>query len=81
MYGHFNIVYIEQEVYTSFSACCYRYSTFFRTIPSDTVIARAMANLVQNRKWQYVITLNSPDVGSRAARDKFQEYLKVGHSP
>ena len=39
-----------------------------------------MANLVQDRNWRYVITLNSPDDGSRETRDRFREYLKVEHT-
>ncbi|KAK7087416.1 hypothetical protein V1264_021473 [Littorina saxatilis] len=53
-----------------------KYSTFFRTIPSDTVIAKAMANFINARGWKYVITLNAPDAGSRETRDRFREYLK-----
>ncbi|KAL8604641.1 hypothetical protein ACOMHN_013421 [Nucella lapillus] len=53
------------------------YSTFFRTIPSDTLIARAMANFIQDRGWKYVITLTDPDDGSRKTRDMFREYLKA----
>ncbi|XP_076434694.1 uncharacterized protein LOC143274691 [Babylonia areolata] len=53
-----------------------RYSTFFRTVPSDTVVARAMASFIQDQGWKYVITLNAPDAGSRETRDRFRDYLK-----
>lgn len=53
-----------------------RYSTFFRTVPSDSVIARAMADLMKDMGWRYVITLNAPDAGSREARDLFRQYLE-----
>lgn len=53
------------------------YSTFFRTIPSDSVIVRAMVNLVKYLGKQYVVTLNAPDAESRAARDLFRTYMKA----
>ncbi|GFS13478.1 metabotropic glutamate receptor 3, partial [Elysia marginata] len=51
------------------------FSTFFRTIPSDTVIVRGMAKFVQEMGWRYVITLNSPEMASRESRDYFRELL------
>ncbi|KAK7481553.1 hypothetical protein BaRGS_00027202, partial [Batillaria attramentaria] len=54
-----------------------RYSTFFRTVPSDSVIAKAMADLMNSMGWRYVITLNAPDAGSRESRDLFRQYLEA----
>ncbi|CAI9740511.1 Metabotropic glutamate receptor 3 [Octopus vulgaris] len=48
-----------------------RFTTFFRTIPSDQRTLQAMANLVKELGFTYVITLNAPDVGNRDARDEF----------
>lgn len=53
-----------------------KYSTFFRTIPSDTHVARAMALLANELDYQYVIVINSPDTDGRAGRDEFVKYME-----
>ena len=52
------------------------YSTFFRTIPSDTVVVQGMANFIHEMGWRYVVSLNAPDTASRESRDYFRELLK-----
>ncbi|KAK6192475.1 hypothetical protein SNE40_003935 [Patella caerulea] len=54
-----------------------RFNTFFRTIPSDSVVAKGMADLTNNLGFRYVMTLNAPDSGSRSTRDAYREYLKA----
>ncbi|KAK3802485.1 hypothetical protein RRG08_043316 [Elysia crispata] len=51
------------------------YSTFFRTIPSDSVAVQGMAHFVREMGWRYVISLNAPDTASRESRDYFRELL------
>ncbi|RUS83578.1 hypothetical protein EGW08_008684, partial [Elysia chlorotica] len=51
------------------------FSTFFRTIPSDSVVVRGMAKFVQEMGWKFVITANAPDSASRESRDYFRELL------
>ena len=38
-----------------------RFDYFFRTLPSDSFLARAMADVVNNFEWSYIITLHSDD--------------------
>ncbi|CAG5123321.1 unnamed protein product, partial [Candidula unifasciata] len=52
-----------------------KYYTFFRTIPSDSVVVRGMAEFVQQIGKKYVIVLNAPDTSSRESRDLFRKYL------
>ncbi|XP_059178375.1 uncharacterized protein LOC131957655 [Physella acuta] len=49
--------------------------TFFRTIPSDSVVVRGMANFANAMGWKYVIVLNAPDTSNRQSRDYFRELL------
>jgi len=49
------------------------FSTFFRTIPSLTLVAQAMAQLSNFLGFKYVITLNAPDEGNREAVRVFRE--------
>ncbi|GFO41775.1 metabotropic glutamate receptor 3 [Plakobranchus ocellatus] len=51
------------------------FSTFFRTIPSDTVVVRGMAEFVREMGWMYVVSLNAPDRASRESRDSFRQLL------
>lgn len=50
------------------------FTTFFRTIPSDSIVARAMAQLSHTLGFSYIITLNDPDEGSRDAVNLFRQY-------
>ena len=42
-----------------------RFNYFFRTIPSDTLQARAMADLIKHFNWTYIIVVNSDDTYGR----------------
>ncbi|XP_067683866.1 uncharacterized protein [Haliotis asinina] len=53
-----------------------RFSTFFRTVKSDMHVARAMAKLMKQLGFNYVITLNAPDFSSRESRDEFRKLAK-----
>ncbi|KAH9518674.1 hypothetical protein Btru_005958 [Bulinus truncatus] len=50
--------------------------TFFRTIPSDSVVVKGMAEFIKNMSWKYVTVLNSPDTSNRQSRDLFRQYLE-----
>lgn len=52
------------------------YKTFFRTIPSDGRVTKAMAQLADNLKFQYIIVLNAPNKESRDAAEQFKKYAK-----
>lgn len=51
-----------------------KFTTFFRTIPSDSIIAKGMAMLAKKLGFDYIITLNDPDDGSRESVRVFREY-------
>ena len=53
------------------------FTTFFRTIPSDGLRALAMAKTAKEMGYQYVITLNAPDQGSRDALAAFRKYMEA----
>ena len=53
-----------------------KFTTFFRTIPSDGVVAEAMAKLSNQLGFDYIITLNDPDAGSRDSVRIFREYAQ-----
>ena len=50
------------------------FTTFFRTIPSDSIVARAMAELAHFLEFSYIITINAPEEGSRDAVRVFRQY-------
>ncbi|XP_055862816.1 uncharacterized protein LOC106050493 [Biomphalaria glabrata] len=50
--------------------------TFFRTIPSDTLVVKGMADFIKKMGWKYVVVVNSPDASSRQSRDLFRKYLE-----
>lgn len=52
-----------------------KYYTFFRTIPSDSVVVRGMAEFVRDIGKKFVIVLNAPDTSNRGSRDLFRKYL------
>lgn len=52
------------------------FKTFFRTIPSDSLTSKAMAQTAKALDFSYIITLNAPDEGSRDAMEKFRMYAK-----
>lgn len=52
-----------------------KYYTFFRTIPSDSLVVRGMAEFVRKIGKQYVVVLNAPDASNRQSRDLFRKYL------
>ena len=54
-----------------------KFTTFFRTIPSDSVVAEGMAKLSQKLGFDYIITLNDPDAGSRDSVRVFREYAQA----
>ena len=49
---------------------------FFRTIPSDGLVAEAMAKLAHKLGFSYIITLNAPEEGSRDAVKRFRTYAE-----
>ncbi|KAL3856569.1 hypothetical protein ACJMK2_011304 [Sinanodonta woodiana] len=51
-----------------------RFSTFFRTVPSETMVAKAMALLARRLGFDYIITLNAPEEGSRSSLMEFRKY-------
>lgn len=53
-----------------------KYTTFFRTIPSDSVVAEGMAKLSKLLGFNYIITLNDPKEGSRDSVRVFREYAQ-----
>lgn len=53
-----------------------KFTTFFRTIPSDSLIAEAMAKLSSKLGFNYIITLNAPEDGSREAVTLFRKYAQ-----
>lgn len=53
------------------------FKNFFRTIPSDSMIVKAMAQTAKLLRFEYIITLNAPEKGARDSLDKFREYLKA----
>ena len=50
------------------------FTTFFRTIPSNSIVAEAMAKLSNLLGFRYVITINAPEDGSREGVRMFREY-------
>ncbi|BFZ18685.1 hypothetical protein BsWGS_21724 [Bradybaena similaris] len=52
-----------------------KYYTFFRTIPSDSVVVRGMAEFVRDIGKKFVVVLNAPDTSNRESRDLFRKYL------
>lgn len=48
------------------------FTNFFRTLPSDGLVAEAMAKLAFKLDFRYIITLNAPDDGSREAVEQFR---------
>ena len=53
-----------------------KFTTFFRTIPSDSVVAKGMAKLAKKLGFDYIITLNDPEDGSRESVRVFREYAQ-----
>lgn len=53
------------------------FTTFFRTIPSDSVVAKAMADLAAALDFSYIITINDPEEGSRDAVTVFRQYANA----
>ncbi|KAL4223423.1 hypothetical protein ACF0H5_016893 [Mactra antiquata] len=53
------------------------FNNFFRTIPSDSRIAKAMAKLSSKLGFNYIITLNAPEDGSRDAVRTFREHAEA----
>ena len=49
---------------------------FFRTIPSDTLQARAIADLITHFNWTYIIVINSDDTYGRDGVSGLTEQLK-----
>lgn len=50
--------------------------TFFRTIPSDSLVVKGMADFINAMGWKYVLVLNSPDETNREAKDLFKKHLE-----
>ncbi|XP_061163158.1 uncharacterized protein LOC133172311 isoform X1 [Saccostrea echinata] len=53
------------------------FKNFFRTIPSDSMIAKAMAQTAKTLGFEYIISLNAPEEGARESLEKFREYAKA----
>jgi hypothetical protein len=53
-----------------------KYDTFFRTIPSDSLIVQGMAKLTKELGFSYVITVNAPNMGSRDDVEEFRKYAE-----
>jgi len=53
------------------------FKTFFRTIPSDGKVTKAMAQLAKELNFEYIITLNAPDKESRDATEQFRKYAEA----
>ena len=71
----YNTVFSIQCIFFNFYLS--RYATFFRTIPSDGVLAQAMAFLVKDLGKPYIIVLNDPDATSRETSSLFRRHLQV----
>lgn len=52
------------------------YKTFFRTIPSDGRVTKAMAQLAKQLKFEYIIILKAPNKDSRDAAEQFKKYAE-----
>ncbi|XP_053375882.1 uncharacterized protein LOC123533311 isoform X2 [Mercenaria mercenaria] len=52
------------------------FTNFFRTIPSDGRVAKAMAKLAHKLGFSYIITVNAPEEGSRDAVKHFRMYAE-----
>ena len=52
------------------------YKYFFRTVPSDSLQAKAMVDIIEHFNWTYVITMHTGDIygreGIRAFMDEFE---------
>lgn len=57
-----------------------RFDYFFRTLPSDSFLARAMADMVNHFKWSYVIALHSDDTFGRSGLDVILENIIDGEN-
>jgi len=53
-----------------------RYDYFFRTVPPDSLQARAMAHLVEHHNWTYVSLINTDDAYGRDGIEAFQFELE-----
>ncbi|XP_052799942.1 uncharacterized protein LOC128231322 [Mya arenaria] len=53
------------------------FNTFFRTIPSASVVAEAIAKLSNLLGFKYVVTVNAPEDGNREAVRVFRELAKT----
>lgn len=52
------------------------FNTFFRTIPSNSRVAEAMAKLARYLRFDYIITVNAPEEGSRSGVREFRKYAE-----
>ncbi|XP_033748674.1 LOW QUALITY PROTEIN: uncharacterized protein LOC117333478 [Pecten maximus] len=74
--GHFGVPVVTPGATTPVLDNKSRFDKFFRTIPSDGVTTLAMAQVAKEMGFEYIITLNAPEEGSRDAVDKFREYAR-----
>ena len=56
------------------------YNYFFRTIPPDSLQARAMADIIEYFNWTYVIAMHTGDVYGRGGIEAFIDELKKRNS-
>ena len=76
----FRLFQIPQISYASTATVLSDSSTFdyfFRTIPSDALQARAMADLIEHFNWTYIFVLHSRDTYGRDGIDALINILKI----
>ncbi|XP_052073187.1 uncharacterized protein LOC127711238 isoform X3 [Mytilus californianus] len=75
--GNFNIPVITPAATSHVLDDKTMFKAFFRTIPSDGNVTRAMAQLAKELNFEYIITLNAPNKESRDATEQFRKYAKA----